>query len=56
MRYAEVLLDYAEAKAILEELGAGTLSQSDLDKTVNVLRDRVGMVHMDLGAVKCWVI
>jgi hypothetical protein len=37
-RYAEVLLIYAEAKA---ELGA--ITQSDIDKTVNALRKRVGM-------------
>lgn len=40
---AEVLLDYAEACA---ELGACT--QADLDKSVNLLRDRVGMPHMSL--------
>lgn len=37
-RYAEVLLNYAEAKV---ELGEG--SQDVLDKTINVLRNRVGM-------------
>ncbi len=42
-RYAEILLNYAEAKANL-----GTLSQDDLDDTVNRLRDRVGMVHLEL--------
>jgi hypothetical protein len=46
IRYAEGLLDYAEAKAIL-----GTITQADLDETVNVLRDRVGMAHMDLAQV-----
>lgn len=45
-RYAEVLLNYAEAKEMM-----GTLSQNDLDITVNVLRDRVGMVHLELGNV-----
>lgn len=43
-RYAEVLLILAEAKAEL-----GTITQSDLDNTVNVLRDRVGMPHLDLA-------
>ncbi len=43
IRYAEVLLNYAEAK---EQLG--TLTQTDLDKSINLLRDRVGMVHMTL--------
>lgn len=40
-RYAETLLINAEAKAEL-----GTLSQADLDKTINVLRDRVAMPHL----------
>ena len=44
LRYAEVLLNYAEAKEML-----GQLTQADLDKTINLLRDRVGMVHMDLA-------
>lgn len=43
IRYAEVLLNYAEAKMEL-----GTLTQTDLDKSINLLRDRVGMVHMKL--------
>ncbi|TZF84772.1 RagB/SusD family nutrient uptake outer membrane protein [Pedobacter sp. BS3] len=44
-RYAETLLIYAEAKAEL-----GTLTQADLDKSVNKLRDRVGMPHLNLIA------
>ncbi len=40
-RYAEVLLNYAEAKAEL-----GQCTQDVLDKTINVLRDRVGMPHL----------
>ena len=44
-RYAEVLLTYAEAKAEL-----GTLTQGDLDISVNKLRDRVGMPHLDMAA------
>ena len=44
IRYAEVLLSLAEAKAEL-----GTLEQTDLDKTINVLRDRVDMPHMTLN-------
>ncbi len=43
IRYAEVLLNYIEAKERL-----GTVSQDDLDMTVNRLRDRVGMVHLKL--------
>lgn len=45
MRYAEVLLNYAEAKAEL-----GILEQSDLDKTVKLIRDRVGMPNIDKAA------
>lgn len=37
-RYAESLLIYAEAKAVM-----GTITQADVDKTVNALRLRVGM-------------
>ncbi|MDN3550005.1 RagB/SusD family nutrient uptake outer membrane protein [Mucilaginibacter aquaedulcis] len=44
-RYAEVLLNYAEAKAEL-----GTLTQADLDKSVKKLRDRVGMPAMVMAA------
>lgn len=43
-RYAEVLLIYAEAKAELE-----TLTQSDLDESVNLLRDRVSLPHLDMA-------
>ncbi len=44
LRYAEVLLTYAEARAEL-----GELTQADLDETINVLRDRVGMPHLMLN-------
>ncbi|MCM4169227.1 hypothetical protein KCTC52924_00712 [Arenibacter antarcticus] len=44
-RYAEALLIYAEAKAEL-----GTITQADLDKSINVLRDRVAMPHLKLAA------
>ncbi|MCM1178049.1 MAG: RagB/SusD family nutrient uptake outer membrane protein [Clostridium sp.] len=46
IRYAEALLNYAEAKEML-----GTLSQDDLDKSINLLRDRVGMAHLELGSL-----
>jgi len=46
MRYAEVLLNAAEAKAEL-----GTITQEDLDQTINLLRDRVGMPHLVLGSI-----
>lgn len=42
-RYAEILLNYAEAKAEL-----GTITQADLDLSVNKLRDRVNMPHIAL--------
>ena len=45
-RYAEALLIYAEAKAEL-----GTLTQGDVDMTINLLRDRVGMPHLDVGSI-----
>ena len=40
-RYAETLLIYAEAKAEL-----GSITQDDLDRSINQLRDRVGMPHL----------
>lgn len=43
-RLAEVMLNFAEAKAEL-----GTLTQEDLDKSVNEIRDRVGMPHLDMA-------
>lgn len=43
LRYAEVLLTYAEAK-----MEQGTLTQADLDISINLLRDRVGMKKMVL--------
>ena len=45
-RFAEVLLSNAEAHAEL-----GSCTQSVLDKTVNKLRDRVGMPHLTVGNV-----
>ena len=47
-RYGRVLLEYAEAKAEL-----GECTQEVLDKTINLLRDRVGMPHLtvDVGFV-----
>lgn len=45
-RYAEVLLNFAEAKAEL-----GTLSQSDIDKSIKKLRDRVGMPNLNIGSI-----
>lgn len=39
-RYAEVLLNWIEAKAVLAEMGSGSVTQADIDKSINVLRDR----------------
>lgn len=44
IRFAEVLLTYAEAR-----LEQGTLTQADIDLTINKLRDRVGMKRMSLA-------
>lgn len=45
IRFAEVVLNFAEAKAEL-----GTLSQSDLDISLNKLRNRVGMPNLNLSS------
>ncbi|MDM1294193.1 RagB/SusD family nutrient uptake outer membrane protein [Sphingobacterium sp. N143] len=43
IRYAEVLLNYAEAKAEL-----GTLNQGDIDRTIKLIRERVGMPNLNV--------
>lgn len=40
IRYGEVLMNYAEAAAELDDMGAGTLTNADLDKSINLLRKR----------------
>lgn len=45
-RYAEVLLNFAEAKAEL-----GTISQDDIDKSIKLLRDRVGMPNLIISEI-----
>jgi hypothetical protein len=47
LRYAEILLTYAEAR-----FEQGELTQADLDMTINLLRDRVGMKHMVLSELE----
>lgn len=42
-RFGEVLLNYAEAKAEL-----GTLTQTDIDKSIKLLRDRAGMPNLNM--------
>lgn len=44
-RLGEALLNYAEAKAEL-----GTLNQADIDKSIKLLRDRVGMPNLNMAA------
>ena len=44
-RLAEVYLNFAEAKAEL-----GTLTQADLDKSINLIRKRAGMPNLYLAA------
>jgi hypothetical protein len=46
-RYAEVLLNYAEAKA-----EAGVLVQSDVDMSINLLRARVGVAPLVLANIQ----
>lgn len=43
IRFAEVLLNYAEAKAEL-----GLFTQEDADKSIKLLRDRVGMPNINV--------
>ncbi|MCD8031025.1 MAG: RagB/SusD family nutrient uptake outer membrane protein [Bacteroides sp.] len=46
-----IYLQYAEAAAELESVGGEAMTQSDLDKTINLLRDRAGLPHLtkDVG-------
>ncbi|KAA6300270.1 MAG: RagB/SusD family nutrient uptake outer membrane protein [Candidatus Ordinivivax streblomastigis] len=43
IRLAEVYLNYAEATV---ELGNGVISNTDLDRSINKLRDRAGVAHL----------
>jgi hypothetical protein len=45
-RFGEAMLNFAEAKAEL-----GTITQADIDKSINLLRDRVGMIHLVIGNI-----
>ncbi len=40
IRYAEVLLNWIEAKAELARMGESAVTQADIDASINVLRDR----------------
>ncbi len=44
IRLGEILLNYAEAAFEL-----GTITQGDLDNTINLLRDRAGVAHLTLA-------
>ena len=50
LRYGEVLINYAEAAAELATVGGAALTQADLDMSVNVLRDRPGVMlpHLEV--------
>lgn len=43
IRYSEVLLNFAEAKAEL-----GTIQQTDINRSIKLLRDRVGMPNLEI--------
>jgi hypothetical protein len=45
-RYAEALLNYAEARAELD-----LLTQADVDLSINKLRTRAGMPHLDIASI-----
>ncbi len=46
---SEVYLNYAEAAAELDQMGKYTITQADLDNTVNKLRARAGVAKMILA-------
>lgn len=46
-RYAEALLNYAEAKAEL-----GTITQNDINISIKLLRDRVGMPNLVISEIQ----
>jgi hypothetical protein len=49
MRYAEMLLNYAEAREM-----QGKLTQADLDMSINLLRKRARMHPMVLSELNAW--
>jgi hypothetical protein len=46
---AETLVNYAEAVAELDKLGQYSMTQADLDKSVNLLRARGGVAKLELS-------
>lgn len=51
IRLAEVYLNFAEAKAELDGEDGYTLTQQDLDKSINLIRRRAGMPDFNLSAI-----
>lgn len=51
IRYGEILLIYAEA---MFKSQGNTITQSQIDNSINLLRDRVGMHRMDLNELSAW--
>lgn len=51
IRFAEVLLIYAEATMVKQ---GNTLTQDQIDYSINKLRDRVGMHRMNLNELNKW--
>lgn len=51
IRYGEVLMNYAEAAAEIATLGGASLTQNDLDVSINTLRDRPGinLPHLEIS-------
>lgn len=53
LRYAEVLLNWIEAKAELASIGSGSVSQDDIDESINKIRDRpLAKTAVDRGVTK----
>ncbi|HWC55306.1 MAG TPA: RagB/SusD family nutrient uptake outer membrane protein [Chitinophagaceae bacterium] len=44
----EILLNYAEASTILQDMGLYNVTQDDLDKSVNLLRARAGVASLEI--------
>ena len=53
LRYSEVLLNWIEAKAELADLGEGSVSQADIDLSINAIRNRpIASEAKKLGVTK----
>ncbi len=52
-RYAEALLNWVEAKAELSTIGGGSITQADIDASINKIRNRpLAQEAIDKGVVK----